>query len=111
MDQPSIFPSSDFDEDENDDFNLLTVVNEHSEVIGLIENDKETNSPIWNRNEIEILHHPPDIPESDSDGNNSLGDKNVEENDSDSEVRNITLFAKTKIVILRTYFLSLKYHS
>ena len=43
MDQPSIFPSSDFDEDENDDFNLLTVVNEHSEFIGLIENDKETN--------------------------------------------------------------------
>ena len=85
MDQPSIFPSSDFDEDENDDFNLLTVVNEHSEVIGLIENDKETNSPIWNQNEIEIFHHPPNIPESDSDGNNSLGDENVEENDSDSE--------------------------
>ena len=85
MDQPSIFPSSDFDEGENDDFNLLTVVNEHSEVIGLIENDKETNSPIQNQNEIEIFHHPPDIPESDSDGNNSLGDENVEENDSDSE--------------------------
>ena len=85
MDQPSIFPSSDFDEDENDDFNLLTVVNEHSEVIGLIENDKETNSPIQNQNKIEIFHHPPDIPESDSDGNNSLGDENVEENDSDSE--------------------------
>ena len=85
MDQPSIFPSSDFDEDENDDFNLLTVVNEHSEVIGLIENDKETNSPIQNQNEIEIFHHPSNIPESDSDGNNSLGDENVEENDSDSE--------------------------
>ena len=85
MDQPSIFPSSDFDEDENDDFNLLTVVNENSEVIGPIENDKETNSPIWNQNEIEIFHHPPDIPESDSDGNNFLGDENVEENDSDSE--------------------------
>ena len=84
-DQPSIFPSSDFDKDENDDFNLLTVVNEHSEVIGLIENDKETNLPIRNQNEIEIFHHPPDIPESDSDGNNSLGDENVEENDSDSE--------------------------
>ena len=85
MDQPSIFPSSDFDEDENDDFNLLTVVNDHSEVIWQIENDKETNSPIQNQNEIEIFHHPPDIPESDSDGNNSLGDENVEENDSDSE--------------------------
>ena len=83
MDQPSIFPSSDFGKDENDNFNLLTVV--HSEVIGLIENDKETNSPIQNQNEIEIFHHPPDIPESDSDGNNSLGDENVEENDSDSE--------------------------
>ena len=85
MDQPRIFPLSDFDEDENDDFNLLTVVNEHSEVIGLIENDKETNSPIQNQNEIEIFHHPLDIPESDSNGNNSLGDENVEENDSDSE--------------------------
>ena len=85
MDQPSIFPSSDFDEDENDDFNLITVVNEHSEVTGLIEDDKETNLPIQNQNEIEIFHHPPDIPESDSDGNNSLGDENVEENDSQSE--------------------------
>ena len=65
MDQPSIFPSSDFDEDENDDFNLFTVVNEHSEVIGLIENDKETNSLIQNQNKIEIFHHPPNIPESD----------------------------------------------
>ena len=64
MDQPSIFPSRDFDEDENDNFNLLTVVNEHSEVIGLIANDKEANSPIWNQNEIEILHRPPNIPES-----------------------------------------------
>ena len=85
MDQPSIFPSSDFDEDENDDFNLITVVNEHSEVIGLIENDKETNLPIRNQNKIKIFHHPLNIPESDSDGNNSLGDENVEENDSDSE--------------------------
>ena len=50
MDQPSIFPSSDFDKDENDNSNLLTVVNEHSEVIGLIENDKETNLLIWNQN-------------------------------------------------------------
>ena len=35
-------PSSDCDEDE--DFNLLTVINEHSEVIGLIKDDRETNS-------------------------------------------------------------------
>ena len=77
--------SSDYDEDEYEDFNLLTVVNEHSEVIGLIEDDRDANSPIPNHNEIEIFHHPPDIPESDSDGNNSVLDENVEENDSGSE--------------------------
>ena len=37
-------PSSDCYEDE--DFNLLTIVNEHSEVIGLIEDDRDNNSPI-----------------------------------------------------------------
>ena len=35
-------PSSDCDEDE--DFNLLTVIKEHSEVIGLIKDDRDTNS-------------------------------------------------------------------
>ena len=39
-------PSSDCDEDE--DFNLLTIVNDHSEVIGLIEDDRDTNLPILN---------------------------------------------------------------
>ena len=43
------------------DFNLLTVINEHSEVIGLIEDDRDTNSQIGqngvtNSNEIEIFH-------------------------------------------------------
>ena len=59
-------PSSDCNEDE--DFNLLTVVNEHSEVIGLIEDDRDTNSPILNgqngvpdSNEIEIFHTPHQI--------------------------------------------------
>ena len=60
---------------------MLTVVNEHSEVIGLIEDDRDANLPIPNHNEIEIFHHPPDIPESDSDGNNSV----LDENDSESE--------------------------
>ena len=85
MDRQSTVPSSDCDEDEYEDFNLLTVVNEHSEVSELIEDDRDTNSPITNHNEIEIFHHPPDIPESDSDGNNSVLDENVEENDSESE--------------------------
>ena len=69
-------PSSDCDEDE--DFNLLTVVNEHSEVIGLIEDDRDTNLPILNgqngvpdSSEIEIFHPPPDNPECDSNENNS----------------------------------------
>ena len=52
-------PSSDCDEDE--DFKLLTVINEHSEVIGLIKDDRDTNSQIGqngvtNSNEIEIFH-------------------------------------------------------
>ena len=112
MDQPNIFPSSDFDEDEKDNFNLLTVVNEHSEVIGLIENDKETNLPIQNQNEIEIFHHPPNIPESDSDGNNSLGDENVEENDSDSEQSEEHYIARQdKNSDIENIILSLKHHS
>ena len=59
-------PSSDCDCDEDEDFNLLTVVNEHSEVIGLIEDDRDTNLLILNGqnsvpddNEIEIFHPPP----------------------------------------------------
>ena len=85
MDRQSTVSSSDCDADEYEDFNLLTVVNEHSEVIGLIEDDRDANSPISNHNEIEIFHHPPDIPESNSDGNNSVLDEKVEENDSESE--------------------------
>ena len=54
-------PSSDCDEDEDEDFNLLTVFNEHSEVIKLIKDDRDTNSHIGqngviNSNEIEIFH-------------------------------------------------------
>ena len=54
-------PSSDCDEDEYEDLNLLTVINEHSEVIGLIEDDRDTNSQIGQNgvtdsNEIEIFH-------------------------------------------------------
>ena len=72
-------PSSDCDEDEV--FNLLTVINEHSEVIRLIKDDRDTNSQngqydVANSNEIEIFHpppHPPDL-ESDSNENNSLND-------------------------------------
>ena len=32
-----------------------------------------------------VFHHPPDIPESDSDENNSRGDEDVEGNEDDSE--------------------------
>ena len=39
-------PSSDCDCDEDEDFNLLTVFNKHSEVIGLIKDDRDTNSQI-----------------------------------------------------------------
>ena len=58
-------PSSDCDCDCDEDFNLLTVVNEHSEVIRLIKDDRDTNSPILNgqngvpdSSEIEIFHPP-----------------------------------------------------
>ena len=57
--------------------NKETVVNEHSEVIGLIKDDRDTNSPILNgqnsvpdSNEIEIFHPPPTNPESDSNETN-----------------------------------------
>ena len=84
------FPSSDCDCDEDEDFNLLTVINEHSEVIGLIEDDRDTNSQIGQNgvtdsNEIEIFHPPPDNLESDSDETNSLNDNpngNGDESDS-----------------------------
>ena len=85
MDQQSIIYSSDCGENEYEDFNLLTIVNEHSEVIRLIEDDRDTNLPIPSDNEIQVFHHPPDIPESDSDENNSCGDEGVEGNEDDSE--------------------------
>ena len=93
-------PSSDCDENEDED--LLTVINEHSEVIGLITDDRNTNSQSGQNdaadsNEIEIFHTPPDVEsdshettngngngdESDSDQNNSFSE--VHEDDSDSE--------------------------
>ena len=83
-------PSSDCDEGE--DFNLLTVINEHSEVIRLITDDRDTNSQngqndVANSNEIEIFHPPPDL-ESESDKTNSLSNNdnwngNGDESDSD----------------------------
>ena len=84
-------PSSDCDCDEDEDLNLLTVFNEHSEVIRLIKDDRDTNSQIGQNgvtdsNEIEIFHLPLDNPESDSDETNSLNDNqngNGDESDSD----------------------------
>ena len=69
--------SSDCDEDE--DFNLLTVFSEHSEVVRLIKDDRDTNSQIGKNgvadsNEIEIFQLPLDNPESDSNETNSLND-------------------------------------
>ena len=102
MENKEKVPSSDCDEDE--DFNLLTVVNEHSEVIRLIEDDRDTNLPILNgqngvpdSNEIEIFHPtpPPDNLESDSNETNSLNDNqnvhkngNGDESDSDNSDEN-----------------------
>ena len=88
-------PSSDCDEDEDEDFNLLTVINEHSEVIGLIKDDRDTNSQngqndVTNSNEIEIFHPPPDL-ESDSNESNSLfnnDNQNGNGDESDSDQNN-----------------------
>ena len=84
MENKEKIPSSDHDEDE--DFNLLTAVNEHSEVIGLIEDDRDTNLLILNGqnsvpNNNRNIFPPPDNPDSDSYENNSPDDnENVEEN-------------------------------
>ena len=48
MEDEHIVHSSDCDEDEYEEyeeFNLLTVVNEHSEVLGLIEDDRARELP------------------------------------------------------------------
>ena len=91
MENKEKVPSSDCDEGEYEDFNLLTVVNEHSEVIGLIEDDRDTNLPILNGqnsvpnyNEIELFNPPPDNSESDS---HDSGENNAhsEENEDDNE--------------------------
>ena len=124
-------PSSDCDEDEA--FNLLTVINEHSEVIGLIKDDRDNNSQIGQNgvadsNEIEIFHHPPDNLESDSDETNSLNDNQMEMEMNLTlvkiilvmrlmkmtvtvKIRNITWFTKKRIMALRIIFISLKYQS
>ena len=87
-------PSNDCDGDEDEAFNLLTVINEHSEVIGLIEDDRNNNSQIGQNgvadsNEIEIFHRPPDNLESDSDETNYLNDnRNGNGDESDSGQNN-----------------------
>ena len=91
-------PSNDCDEDEHEckDFNLLTVVNKHSEVIRLIKDDRDTNLLILlngqnsfpDSNEIEIFHQPLDNPESDShdsDENNAHSEENEDDSEEDQE--------------------------
>ena len=85
MEDERIVPSSDCDEDE--EFNLLTVVNEHSEVLGLIENDRDRelpNSNIDDRGDRESNLLNSNIDDSDTEYPGSEGD-NVDENDSDGE--------------------------
>ena len=84
-------PSNDCDEDEA--FNLLTVTNEHSEVIGLIKDDRDNNlqigqNGVTDSNEIEIFHCPPDNLESDSDETNSLNDNQNENGDESDSGQN-----------------------
>ena len=124
-------PSSDCDEDEDENFNLLTVINEHSEVIGLIEDNRDTNSQIGQNGvadsvEIEIFHPPPDNLESDSNETNSLNDNpngngdesesdqnnshgEVNEDYSDSEDQEHYMVYQEEIMALRIILISLKY--
>ena len=95
MEDEHIVHSSDCDEDEYEEFNLLTVVNEHSEVLGLIEDDRARelpNSNIDDRGDREsdllnsnIDDSDTELPNSNNiDNPDSEGD-NVDENDSDGE--------------------------
>ena len=95
MEDERIVHLSDCDEDEYEEFNLLTVVNEHSEVLGLIEDDRDRelpNSNIDDRGDREsdllnsnIDDSDTELPNSNNiDNPDSEGD-NVDENDSDGE--------------------------
>ena len=95
MEDERIVHSSDCDEDEYEAFNLLTVINEHSEVVGLIEDDRDRelpNSNIDDRGDREsdllnsnIDDSDTELPNSNNiDNPDSEGD-NVDENDSDGE--------------------------
>ena len=95
MEDKCIVHSSDCDEDEYEEFNLLTVVNEHSEVLGLIEDNRARelpNSNIDDRGDREsdllnsnIDDSDTELPNSNNiDNPDSEGD-NVDENDSDGE--------------------------
>ena len=94
MEDERIVHSSDCDEEEYEEFNLLTVVNEHSEVLGLIEDSRARelpNSNIDDRGDREsdllnsnIDDSDTELPNSNNIDNPDSGD-NVDENDSDGE--------------------------
>ena len=136
MDQCGVVPSSDCDCDEDEDFNLLTVINEHSEVVGLIKDDRDNNSQIGqngviNSNEIEIFHPTPHhqiilniipmkliplmIIQMKMEMNLTLVKiilvVRLMKMTVTVKIRNITWFTKKKIMALRIIFISLKYQS
>ena len=124
-------PSSDCDEDE--DYNLLTVINEHSEVIGLIKDDRDANAQIGQisvtySNEIEIFNPhqiilnltpmkliPLMIIQMEMEMNLTLVKiilvMRLMKMTVTVKIRNITGFTKKKIMALRIIFNSLKYQT
>ena len=81
-------PSSDLDEYEDEDFNLLTVVNEHSEILGVIE-DKRGDQIIVQNQQEEIYVPPIETPQSESESvtkENDAGSQDVHDSEDDNYI-------------------------
>ena len=81
-------PSSDFDEYEDENFNLLTVVNEHSEILGVIEDNRGDEIIVQNQQE-EIYVPPIETPQSESESvteENDAGIQDVHDSEDDNYI-------------------------
>ena len=81
------------DEYEDEDFNLLTVVNEHSEILGIIEDNRGDEIIVQNQQE-EIYVPPTETPQSESESvtkENDAGSQDVHDSE-DSEDDNYIVY-------------------